>query len=227
MEIISREEARSRGLKRFFTGAPCKHGHVAERYTCQGACSECLKRITNNFQSSDAGKANRLAWKEKGDNRERLAAATRSWYRKKLAEDAASFKSKSRERYQKYRYEAGGRELSALRQRERRRNDPFFNLHCRIRGLVSFALRGKGYTKKSKTYGILGCSKDEFVAHIERQFLPGMTWGNRALWHIDHIVAVSTASSEAEVLSLNHFTNLRPLWGDDNLRKGARAHFLL
>jgi hypothetical protein len=31
LPIISREEARQKGLKRFFTGKPCKHGHVCER----------------------------------------------------------------------------------------------------------------------------------------------------------------------------------------------------
>ena len=136
-------------------------------------------------------------------------------------------KAKSKERYKRYHYEGGGRERNAIRQRNRRMSDPLFALSQRVSRLILHAVAGAGFTKRSKTQAILGCSYPEFAAHIERQFLPGMTWGNRALWHIDHIVAVSTASSDAEVLSLNHFTNLRPLWGDDNLRKGARAHFLL
>ena len=41
MEVISRKEAKARGLKRYFTGKPCKHGHVSERYTGSGACVEC------------------------------------------------------------------------------------------------------------------------------------------------------------------------------------------
>jgi hypothetical protein len=39
--IISRDEARALGLKRFFTGKPCKHGHVAERRVSTYACVEC------------------------------------------------------------------------------------------------------------------------------------------------------------------------------------------
>ncbi len=54
-----------------------------------------------------------------------------------------------------------------------------------------------------------------------------MSWENRALWHIDHIVAMATAVTEADVLALNHFTNLRPLWGVDNLKKGAKQTHLL
>jgi hypothetical protein len=40
-EIISRSEAKARGLKTYFTGKPCKHGHVAIRQTSNGSCREC------------------------------------------------------------------------------------------------------------------------------------------------------------------------------------------
>ena len=39
--IISRDEARTLGLKRFFTGKPCKYGHVAERRVGNYACMKC------------------------------------------------------------------------------------------------------------------------------------------------------------------------------------------
>jgi hypothetical protein len=41
MEIISRDEARAQGLKRFFTGKPCKRGHLAERFVVDAKCVEC------------------------------------------------------------------------------------------------------------------------------------------------------------------------------------------
>jgi 5-methylcytosine-specific restriction endonuclease McrA len=41
VETISRDEARERGLKRFFTGEPCKHGHIAERYVSNRHCAAC------------------------------------------------------------------------------------------------------------------------------------------------------------------------------------------
>lgn len=40
-DFISRAEAKRLGLKRYFTGEPCKHGHVAERATVNGLCCEC------------------------------------------------------------------------------------------------------------------------------------------------------------------------------------------
>ena len=38
----TRKEAQDSGAKYYFTGEPCKHGHVAPRKT-KGACVECMK----------------------------------------------------------------------------------------------------------------------------------------------------------------------------------------
>ena len=42
-EIISKKEAKSKGLKRFFTGVPCKNSHLSEKYTSTGTCVQCEK----------------------------------------------------------------------------------------------------------------------------------------------------------------------------------------
>ena len=41
--IVSRKEARDKGLKRFFTGEACIRGHIAERTVCDGHCVECRR----------------------------------------------------------------------------------------------------------------------------------------------------------------------------------------
>lgn len=41
MKTITRKEAKEKGFPRYFTGKPCVHGHVAERYTCNKTCVEC------------------------------------------------------------------------------------------------------------------------------------------------------------------------------------------
>lgn len=43
MEIVSQGEAKERGLKRYFTGRPCKRGHVGERRASTGHCMTCLQ----------------------------------------------------------------------------------------------------------------------------------------------------------------------------------------
>lgn len=46
--IISRKDARAQGLKRYFTGRPCKHGHISQRQTSSAACFACEKSPERN-----------------------------------------------------------------------------------------------------------------------------------------------------------------------------------
>ena len=76
-----------------------------------------------------------------------------------------------------------------------------------------------GYTKKSRTCEILCCSFEEFQIYFESKFESWMTWENRGKyngelnfgWDIDHIIPISSATTEEEILKLNHYTNLQPL----------------
>jgi hypothetical protein len=52
--------------------------------------------------------------------------------------------------------------------REKRAKDPLFKLTSDIRKSIGNCLRDNGYTKRSKTYDILGCSFEEFYNHIEQ-----------------------------------------------------------
>lgn len=42
--VISRQEAASQGLVTYFTGQPCKNGHIARRYVTNTACLDCMGR---------------------------------------------------------------------------------------------------------------------------------------------------------------------------------------
>ena len=67
---------------------------------------------------------------------------------------------------------------------------------------------------------MLGCSYAEFRDHIESKFLPSMTWETfLSDGHIDHHVPLDAATTEEDVYALNHYTNLRPMWGPENLAK--------
>jgi 5-methylcytosine-specific restriction endonuclease McrA len=54
--IISREEARAQGLKRFFTGDPCRNGHVAERLVSNGFCRECYSATWQRYRERHPAK---------------------------------------------------------------------------------------------------------------------------------------------------------------------------
>lgn len=46
MEIISKKEAKDKGLTHYFTGKPCRRGHVAPRYL-GGQCVSCLRQLAD------------------------------------------------------------------------------------------------------------------------------------------------------------------------------------
>jgi len=71
MKIITRKEALKRGLTRYFTGKPCKHGHMVERYTKSSNCVVCRSQT-------------RKAQYDKDPERERQRV--REWHRNKLYE---------------------------------------------------------------------------------------------------------------------------------------------
>lgn len=60
MKIITRQEAINQGLSRYFTGNPCKNGHVSER-NIQGACIKCREE----WGKSEAGKKYRKQYMKK------------------------------------------------------------------------------------------------------------------------------------------------------------------
>ena len=43
MKIVSRQQAIEQKLTRYFTGKPCKHGHIAEKLLSNRTCVECKR----------------------------------------------------------------------------------------------------------------------------------------------------------------------------------------
>ena len=111
------------------------------------------------------------------------------------------------------------RDYLNARNRKRWHNDPVFKLKELVRGNIRRAIKN---TRSKPIETVLGCTCKELKEHLEKQFLKGMEWSNHGEWHIDHIIPLAEAKTEEEVYKLNHYTNLQPLWGVDNLKKGAR-----
>ena len=65
--IITRVEAKALGLKRYFTGKPCRRGHVAEREVVNKCCRECLKLYHTQMRALP-------------ENKEKARAASRKSY---------------------------------------------------------------------------------------------------------------------------------------------------
>ena len=109
----------------------------------------------------------------------------------------------------------------------KRKTDNIFKLKQNISNLIRMYIKRNGYTKNSKTFDILGCTYEFFLEYIKNQFEPWMTLENNGIytgnynetWQIDHIIPISNATNEDEVIKLNHYTNLRPLCSRKNIEK--------
>jgi hypothetical protein len=104
-QIVTRKEAKALGLKFYFTGKPCKRGHISKRRTCDGRCVKCDQ--TTEYKAADA--ARNKAWREK--NPEKKKASLQAWRaanpeKKKVSDDAwyagniESEKQRTRARYE-------------------------------------------------------------------------------------------------------------------------------
>jgi hypothetical protein len=67
----------------------------------------------------------------------------------------------------------------------------------------------------------LGCTIDELWNHLEKQFKPGMTKQNYGEWHVDHVLPCVSfdLSKEENQKKCFHYTNLQPLWAEENFKK--------
>ena len=198
MNIISRKDAKEQGLKYYFTGKECINGHISKRRTVKADCLQCIRdRDLKSYK-----------------------------------ENPSKFKERQRAFYKENKVRIIERSLKYQRKNNSKRSkrissDPFLCMARRARSRIQKAFLRGGFSKKSKTHEMLGCSWGEFFIHIEKQFEKGMSWNNKEKWHIDHIIPLASAKTEKEMISLMHFSNLRPLWANENISKSSKMEFLI
>jgi len=108
-----------------------------------------------------------------------------------------------------------------------RRKNPTVKLNNSIMHSIWKSLTKNNIQKDTKTLQIVGLeSWDKFKEYIESQFTEGMNWNNygnkKDCWSIDHIIPKSLANNLEEVKKLNHYSNLRPMWHLDNIKKSNK-----
>jgi len=148
-------------------------------------------------------------------NKEIIKQSQKGYYLKnklKIDKKIKEYGTKNKEKIRKYR---------TLYHKNRRDTDPLFKL----RGYTSKSVRGsllrKGYGKKTKTYNILKCDYDFFMQWVNGLASNGYTYGIGNL-NLDHVVPVSLAQTEDELILLNHYSNFQLLTQNENYSKGNR-----
>ena len=177
---------------------------------------EKIKQYNKEYRLKNKEKIKQFKKKYRLKNKEKQKQYEKKWRlnnKEKANQKCKEWRLKNKEYSKKY--------LSKY-EKKRRKIDPNFKLIKNMRTRIWFALKRK-YKSKS-TIKLLGCSIEECWQHLESKFQPGMTRENHGLWHVDHIKPCSSFDLRCPVqqLACFHYTNLQPLWAEDNLKKGAK-----
>jgi len=81
----------------------------------------------------------------------------------------------------------------------------------------------RGYTKRSRTAQLLGADFNTVINHLIKTAID--TYGyytDIKDYHIDHIMPCSSATTEEELIKLQHYTNLQLLTPEDNFKKSDK-----
>jgi hypothetical protein len=171
-------------------------------------CRECQKIDSKKYRLENKEKIKEYNTKWNKENQE--------YYKKYFEEYYIINYEKEKER--KLKWSRDNREYSNNYQKKRKKEDILFNIISNMRNSVNRYLK----YKSKHTFEIIGCSPQLLKEHLENQFVSGMGWDNRSEWHIDHIIPLSSAKTEDELYKLCHYTNLQPLWAEENLKKSNK-----
>lgn len=156
--------------------------------------------------------------KYREENKQKIKEQSKKYYEK----NKEKIKEQSKEYYEKNK----GKVIKRTSQRDKIRyqEDKSYRISQNLRSRLQYALKGIG--KAESTMALLGCSVEQLRTHLEAQFTDGMSWNNYGYrgWHIDHIKPCASfdLTDPQQQLECFHYTNLQPLWAEDNFKKGDR-----
>lgn len=186
-----------------------KSGHI-------NMCKLCFKEYSKNYRAANKEKIiiSNDIWKN--NNKDYFKSYERD--KEKDKEYRINNKEKRKEYLEKNKEKI--KEYNNSYRKNKRMNDPLFKLKCNYRSSVSKTFKYKGYKKNTISSKLLGCSYEDFKIYLESKFETWMTYDNQGLydkdkydygWDIDHIIPLSNAATEDELIKLCHYTNLQPL----------------
>ena len=189
-------------------------------------CTKCKEEKKLTEFDKDKDKKDGLTYRCKSC-RKKYRQANKEYFKEYYQankEKVKEYRQANKERVKEY-YQANKERINEITKKYKRnriKTDPLFKMCCNLRTRTSQAFKSKYWKKNNTTKDLLGCTFEVAKQHIERQFTKGMNWDNYGEWHIDHIIPLASAKNEQEMCNLCHYTNLQPLWAEDNLRKSDK-----
>lgn len=119
--IITRAEAGSAGLVHYFTGKPCRQGHIAQRYVSSFGCVACSDISAGRWHAENRDKANAKSRRYNSVHPGKRAAAIKKW-RDAHPEKVKEMSVRNRERHREE-HRARAR-LAALQRQEKKAGRP-------------------------------------------------------------------------------------------------------
>lgn len=214
-DLITKEAAKLLGLKYYFTGIPCKKGHIEKRYINTGICYQCKRdQHKRNYEKhSEVVKVRNSRSSIK--NRIRRNRYSKEWSKKnhsKRLEIMMNYRVRNKEKINFY-----GRQYM-----KRKRLNPYYRVSKNISKAIWESLKERGRVKDRKWINLVNFSVEELIVHLESKFRDGMTWENYgSIWHLDHIKPLSSFSEE-NIMEAWELSNLQPLLKFENLSKGSK-----
>jgi hypothetical protein len=103
--------------------------------------------------------------------------------------------------------------------KDRKEKDLIYRFSLSLRERIRNIFKISNISKQNNTINIIGCSFEEFKNYIELKLSPWMNIENYGKyngeynygWDLDHIIPLSSAKTEEELIKLCHYTNLQPL----------------
>ena len=75
---------------------------------------------------------------------------------------------------------------------------------------------------------LIGCDKDELKLYLSSKFTENMSFDNYGLWELDHIKPIASFNLDnmEEQKKCFNYTNIQPLWKEDNMKKSDKINWI-
>jgi hypothetical protein len=175
------------------------------------------KEWVKSYESSEARlekarESNKYKYKHSEDFRENKLKKSRRWSSSPAGRQWDSNRKKKSEELEKRR----------KRQKLKLDSNPVLKAASRVRNKTCKILKTMRMSRSLSASKMLGIDIARFKSFIESQFTNGMNWDNIGKWHIDHFIPMATAKTTKDINRLSHYSNLRPMWAIDNLKKSDK-----